>query len=139
MNGLYLMGRPNLDVVANHFAKALLSVKNVDGIELPRFSSTLITDLRDELRRVSKPPVEGAPAPAPPPRGYFGATELADVLDVVQDKREAFSTALSRARDTLPEDSWLEVQNKRPNAPTFLYRADCGEIRALAKKYQMDG
>lgn len=53
MNGPYLVGRPNLDVAAKHFAKALQFAKNVDCVELPRFSPTLITDLRDELVRAA--------------------------------------------------------------------------------------
>ncbi len=137
-NGPQLAGRPKLDIVASHFAIALKSKGNVAPVQLPQFSESLMGDLHSELRRVAQPPFDAAPAALSRPRGFFGGTELVDVLEVFSEKREAFFTALSRTRKALPEDSWLEVANKRPNAPEFLYRADCEEIQALAKKYQAD-
>lgn len=90
MNGPDLVGRPNQDVAAKHFAKALQSVKNVDGVAAPNFSPTLLADLRDELLRVATPPSsepKEVPAPADQevPEFIFGWGEITSVLKVLND------------------------------------------------------
>lgn len=68
--------------------------------------------------------------------GFLGGAALADALGVHASRRNAFSKKLERARKGLEEECWQEVANRRPNSPTFLYRADSPKIRELAANFQ---
>jgi hypothetical protein len=68
--------------------------------------------------------------------GFLGGAELADALSVHPSRRGAFEQQLSRKRKSLGDDCWHQVQDARPNAPRYLYRADSSKLQELAKPYQ---
>jgi hypothetical protein len=69
------------------------------------------------------------------PSGFLGGRALAVALGVHPSRREAFFVQLQRKRISLGDDCWIQVADKGPNRPEFLYRADSPHLRNLAAAY----
>ncbi|MCO6047953.1 hypothetical protein NG895_28960 [Aeoliella sp. ICT_H6.2] len=85
---------------------------------------------------------ESPTKPQPPvqtsPRGFFGGSDLIAELDIDPKKEQAFMNQLTRKRNSLGDDVWIESENRRPNTPTFLYKASDPAILKIAKRYKRD-
>jgi hypothetical protein len=78
----------------------------------------------------------GTAAATPPGGGFLGGEELAEALGIPESRRTAFRKQLERDRDSLGDGCWIEVQNRRPNAPQYLYKVNSPKLQALAAKYK---
>jgi hypothetical protein len=106
--------------------------------ELPEQQLAIIDKWIEEFLTSESLGPLSAHSPAREARAAFlGGEALANALNVHPSRQGAFLRQLGRIRSSLGDDYWIEVSDRRPNSPQFLYRSDSTQLRALAAEYQL--
>ena len=67
---------------------------------------------------------------------YMGGKKLTEHLGIPADQFSAFHSFLSRNREKLGDEYWIETSNSKSREPRYLYRVDCPVLLERAKKYR---